>query len=260
MKFRLASLVSVSLLSAAVSANAGELSTRIVGGIEAREGEFPFIVSLQAGAKGSHFCGGSLIKNRWVLTAAHCVDTGAPSRLVIGLHKQKQSSRAEIHRAARVIVHPNYNSTTIDYDFALVELSKDSSYTPVEINSDDTVGSDKASANFEVVTAGWGATAESGWKLPDELRKVSVPLVPRASCLQSYPEKITERMICAGYPEGGKDSCQGDSGGPLFIRYSNGSFNLIGVVSWGEGCARKGKYGVYSNIAAVYDWIQDNAK
>lgn len=260
MKSRLSSWVISSLLVASLSAQAGELNTGIVGGEEAREGEFPFMVSLQSGSKSSHFCGGSQIKNRWVLTAAHCVDSGAPARVMIGLHKQKQDSRAESHRVKRVIVHPDYNSGTIDHDFALVELNRDSDYTPVEINSDKEVGSNKTLEDSQVLTAGWGATTEGGWKLPDELRKVVVPLVSRNSCLESYPGKITERMICAGYPDGGKDSCQGDSGGPLFIRHENGSFNLIGVVSWGEGCARKGKYGVYSNIASVYDWIQDNAK
>jgi trypsin len=86
--------------------------------------------------------------------------------------------------------------------------------------------------------------------------KVDVPLVPRAACASAYATStISDRMICAGYDAGGKDSCQGDSGGPLEVRGSGAARVLIGVVSWGEGCARKKKYGIYSNVAAAAQWV-----
>lgn len=236
------------------------IGVRIVGGVEAAEGEFPFIVSLQSSSSGGHFCGGSLIKNNWVLTAAHCVDGGSVARVVVGLHNQKQDGRADAIVPKRIIRHPQYNSSTIDYDYALIELSRDSVFAPVDINLDSAIGTGDSVEVANTTTAGWGVTSESSWRLPDILQKVDVPLVSREECGKSYPNQITERMICAGYKGGGKDSCQGDSGGPLVMKHENGSYTLAGVVSWGEGCARANKYGVYSNIAAVKDWIAENAK
>lgn len=251
------------LCFAALGVNAGtaknSLGTRIVGGVEATEGEFPFMVSLQS-SYGGHFCGGSLIKNNWVLTAAHCVQGGSVGKIIVGLHSQKDQSRAEVLKPKRIISHPQYNSGTTDYDFALIELETSSTFKPVDVNQNKTIGDDETTMGAEAITAGWGTTREGSGALPDKLRKVDVPLVSRAECLKSYPGKITERMICAGYAAGGKDSCQGDSGGPLVTKAANGDYTLVGVVSWGEGCARKNKYGVYSNIVSVNDWIAENSK
>ncbi len=247
----------------ALGVNAGtaknSLGTRIVGGVEASEGEFPFIVSLQ-GSYGGHFCGGSLIKANWVLTAAHCVEGGSVAKIIVGLLSQRDQSRAEVLKPKRIIPHPQYDSDTTDYDFALIELETSSSFVPVELNLNKSIGDDEGTLGAEAITAGWGTTREGSSSLPDKLRKVDVPLVSREECLKSYPGKITERMVCAGYPQGGKDSCQGDSGGPLVTKHTNGSYSLVGVVSWGEGCARKNKYGVYSNVASMTEWIAENAK
>jgi trypsin len=92
------------------------------------------------------------------------------------------------------------------------------------------------------------------------LQKVDVPLVSPAMCDKGYPGEITNTMICAGLEEGGKDSCQGDSGGPLVVTDNNNQKVLVGVVSWGYGCARPGQYGVYSKVNAAYDWIMSNAQ
>lgn len=256
-------VLALGLCFAALVTNAGpeknSLGTRIVGGVEASEGEFPFIVSLQS-SYGGHFCGGSLIKRNWVLTAAHCVQGGSVGKILVGLHSQKDPSRAETIAPKRIIAHPQYDSGTTDFDFALIELETSSSFAPVELNVNKSIGDDDQTLGAAAITAGWGTTREGSGALPDKLRKVDVPLVSRAECLKSYPGKITERMVCAGYPQGGKDSCQGDSGGPLVTRHDNGQYTLVGIVSWGEGCARKNKYGVYSNIAAASEWIAENSK
>ncbi len=223
---------------------------KIVGGIEAVKGEFPFIVSLQ-GSYGGHFCGGSLIKKDWVLTAAHCVPGGIKT-VYVGLFDQSQLQDAEKFAVDKVIQHPDYNKQPQDFDYALVHLKGSSKAAPVALNSNELTG------NADLVTAGWGYTAENG-TIPNVLRKVTVPLVAADACSAAYPGSITDRMLCAGLAEGGKDSCQGDSGGPLIID-NGGQKTLVGVVSWGEGCARPDKYGVYSKVSAGLAWIKSIVK
>jgi trypsin len=225
----------------------------IVGGEEAKRGEFPFIVSLQSG---SHFCGGSLISDEWVLTAAHCVG-GSGFKVVVGLHNLKESEGSQTFQTARVIPHPQYNRSTMDYDYALVKLNAKTSFQPVSINETE-ISVPSSDTTIDSVTAGWGYLKEGAWRLSDILQKVTVPLVSTEDCNKSYDGDITERMICAGLVEGGKDSCQGDSGGPLLVHdYVRDQPVLAGVVSWGIGCARPEKFGVYSKVNAVTEWIKD---
>lgn len=224
---------------------------KIVGGVEATKGEFPFIVSLRS-SWGSHFCGGSLIKKNWVLTAAHCVDGGYLKGISIGLHNQYDTAGVEKFTALQVIKHPEWNSNTMMGDFALVQLSGDSSFEPIQLNTVEFSG------NVDFVTAGWGTTSEGG-SLAKNLMKVTVPFINHDSCNTSYPGEVTDSMVCAGFPQGGKDSCQGDSGGPLMV--GNGSSRkLAGVVSWGYGCARPNQPGVYAKVSYAIDWINNTAK
>lgn len=249
------------LLLSAVTAFAvpkDHFQSKIVGGIEASIGEFPFIVSLQS-SSGSHFCGGSLIKKNWVLTAAHCVQ-GSVGRVVIGLHDRSDVKNAEIFKAKKVIAHPNYDGSEIDWDYALIQLDGDSSYQPIEVNVDEIMIPEGKENAIMSTTAGWGTTSEGSYSLPRKLQKVDVPLVTTAECDKAYPGKITDRMICAGLAEGGKDSCQGDSGGPLVVEDNNREKVLVGVVSWGYGCARPNQYGVYAKVSHVINWITQTSK
>ncbi|OGS12275.1 MAG: hypothetical protein A2234_08420 [Elusimicrobia bacterium RIFOXYA2_FULL_58_8] len=224
---------------------------RIVGGVEAVRGEFPFIVSLQSNSYG-HFCGGSLIKKNWVLTAAHCVEGGYLNSIVIGLHKLSLMEGTEKFTALQVVKNPNWNRNNMDYDFALIQLDAASKFPPVSLNSKELTG------KTDFVTTGWGTTSEGG-EISDTLLKVAVPMVLNKVCEAAYPGQLTDRMLCAGYEAGGKDSCQGDSGGPL-VMGSGSSRYLAGVVSWGEGCAQPKKYGVYSKVSAVLAWINSVVK
>lgn len=237
----------------AVAAPGSERSQSIVGGVEASVGEFPFIVSLHG--RSGHYCGGSLIADDWVLTAAHCMEGESAVKVVIGLHDQREPGNAEAIQSKRIIVHPKYNSSKVDYDYALIQLQKSSSYPPVALSNVDLPGK----AEILSTVAGWGLTKETGGTLPRRLQKVDVPLVSRATCSKGYPGQITERMICAGYEEGGKDSCQGDSGGPLVVTH-RGEQILVGIVSWGEGCARAKKYGVYANVSNAISWIRGHVQ
>lgn len=226
---------------------------KIVGGVPAEKGELPFQVSLQS-SSGGHFCGGSLIKQNWVLTAAHCVQGSSTMKIRVGVHDQKDLAGVETFTAKRIIAHPQFNRSTLDYDYALIQLSGDSTYRTIDLNRTEI---DISAAPYNVMTSGWGTTSEGSYALPNILNKVEVPLVTTEACNASdvYGGDITDRMICAGLPEGGKDSCQGDSGGPLFVKQTSGDFSLIGVVSWGEGCARPNKYGVYSKVNVMTAWI-----
>lgn len=253
------------LLTASLTAVAAPMQTKgsdfrplIVGGTDAVKGELPFQVSIQS-ASGSHFCGGSLIKKNWVLTAAHCVASWKPqNKIVTGLHDRNDKTGTESFTASRVIAHPQFNRQTLDYDYALLQLSGDSKFRTIDLNSTEIVIPEAGSQDvINVSTSGWGTVSEGSSSLPRILQKVEVPLVTTKACNAptSYNGDITDRMICAGLEAGGKDSCQGDSGGPLFIRQASGDFLLVGVVSWGEGCARANKYGVYSKVNAQVDWI-----
>lgn len=248
----------LALSSVTAVAESDKLHANIVGGMEAQPGEFPFIVSLQEGYMG-HFCGGSLIKKNWVLTAGHCVTGTTIDKVVIGLHDMTKTAGTESLKVKRVIRHPKYNAQTTDYDFALLELASDSSFQPIDLNPTE-IDIPTAGDSIMTTVAGWGATHESAYDLPERLQKVSVPLVAQSVCNKDYRGRITDRMICAGYDQGGKDSCQGDSGGPLVATSDDGKNYLIGVVSWGEGCARARKPGVYAKVNDALSWIQQYAQ
>lgn len=248
----------VSVLAVLFATNlsfASDIHSRIVGGVEASVGEFPFIVSLQD--RMGHFCGGSLIRPNWVLTAAHCT-AGTINKVVIGLHNLNDTRNAETFKAKRVIKHPKYNEATTDYDYALVELSGNSRYQPISLNTSNFAI--PTSPAIEAVVAGWGVTRENSTTLPARLQKVEVPLIPKTVCDKNYKGMITDRMLCAGYARGGKDSCQGDSGGPLVATADDKKTYLIGVVSWGEGCARANKPGIYSKVSYAINWIRQTAR
>ena len=238
------------LMPQAVDPLARFAAEKIVGGVQAAKGEFPFIVSLRS-SYGSHFCGGSLIKKNWVLTAAHCVEGGYLKGVAIGLNNQADTAGVEKFTVLQIVKHPQWNANTMENDFALVKLSADSTYAPIALNAKEIT------SKVDFVTAGWGTTSEGGG-VSKNLMKVTVPFVDKQTCLKAYSD-VTDSMICAGYPQGGKDSCQGDSGGPLMM--GTGSARVLaGVVSWGEGCARPNKYGVYSKVNGALNWINATAK
>ena len=234
---------------------AAKFEQKIVGGVPATKGEFPFQVSLQS-ASGSHFCGGSLIKPNWVLTAAHCVQGSSTMKIVVGLHDQGDKAGTESFTAKKILAHPLFNRGTLDYDYALIQLSGDSKFRSIDLNRIEMdISEDESSM---VWTSGWGTTSEGSYTLPKILQKVEIPLTTTEACnsAAAYGGDITDRMICAGLKNGGKDSCQGDSGGPLFSQQASGDYTLVGVVSWGEGCARPNKYGVYAKVNVMIDWIE----
>ena len=230
----------------------------IVGGNTASDGEFPFLVRLYINiGNSSYLCGGSLLSPTWVITAAHCLDGATASGVSIRAGSNQKSSGGEIVGASQLFMHPSYDSSTFDHDIALINLS--SAVTAPKTGTIDRLSSNESSAmpeESEVWVAGWGTTA-SGGNTSENLLKVSVNVSYANSCAANSAyssSEITDNMICASVPGGGKDACQGDSGGPLF-RYDNNDVWLAGIVSWGYGCALSYYPGVYTRVANYDTWI-----
>uniref|UniRef100_A0A8C5PSK8 Peptidase S1 domain-containing protein n=1 Tax=Leptobrachium leishanense TaxID=445787 RepID=A0A8C5PSK8_9ANUR len=219
---------------------------KIVGGYTCVKNAVPYIVSLNSGY---HFCGGSLINNQWVVSAAHCYKASIQVRL--GEHNIAVSEGTEqFISSSRVIRHSGYNSWTLDNDIMLIKLA--SAATLNSFVGTIALPSGCPADGTSCLIAGWGNTLSSGSNYPDLLQCVDAPVLSEAQCNAAYPGEITRNMICVGFIEGGKDSCQGDSGGPVVC---NGE--LQGVVSWGRGCALSGYPGVYAKVCNYVDWIQD---
>jgi len=214
--------------------------------------KYDFMVSLQTdGWFGGHFCGGSLVREDWVVTAAHCVQGDSPSSIevVIGLHNVNGTTGQQTRNVDAIIIHPQYSGNSLDNDYALLHLTQPiTDFEPIKLATSDSHDDEPVIST----TMGWGATS-SGGSSSAILLEVDVPIDD--SCGSYSNSSITNNMVCAGDGNGGEDSCQGDSGGPLIMTNSDGEYELIGIVSWGYGCAEAQYPGVYSRVYPRLDWF-----
>jgi len=234
-------------------------TTKIVGGTVAQDR--PFMAGLVESGMDSIFCGGTFIAPDVVMTAAHCVVDGWDGLRVSGGTRFSDGlSTSVTAEATNVVVHEHYDADKSDNDIALIFLNKDDlgnfgGRVQTAVPSSDAALPEKAGT---AIAVGWGVEHEGDWNLPHELREVSLPIIDQATCNSAggdYASDVTAHQVCAGdFANGGIDTCQGDSGGPLLVQ-KNGKAEVIGITSWGEGCAEQGKPGVYTRVATYKPWI-----
>ncbi|XP_077596384.1 coagulation factor IXb [Stigmatopora nigra] len=242
---------------------------RIVGGYEGKTGDVPWQVALISRSKGVAdkvpFCGGSLLDALWVITAAHCIVehrmTGNQFFVRLGEHDIDVHEGSERdHEVSQELVHKSYKfkKSRFNHDVALLKLA-----TPVEMSAwrrPVCLGPRVFSENLLMgaatsVVSGWGRLRDGGIQ-STRLRILEVPPVERNTCKASSQQRITPFMFCAGFRDRKEDACQGDSGGP-HVTLHQGTWFLTGIISWGEGCAKAGKYGVYTRLSRYYPWISN---
>ncbi|XP_032455885.1 serine protease 38 isoform X1 [Nasonia vitripennis] len=227
--------------------------TRIVNGDVTSTYEFPWAVAITY--QGMHHCGASLITRRHLLTAGHCIS---------GFQKKYFGLRFadnQVYRIKSMKVHEQYDRHSFNNDIAIIELDRE---VPLDSAVKTVCLPDAASFNYvgrTAVAIGWGRIGE-GEPVSEELRKVDLPIMSRDECeLSEYPKnRVTENMFCAGYLDGERDSCNGDSGGPLQVRGAKGAMRVVGLVSFGRGCARPNFPGVYTKVTNYLDWIGEHVR
>jgi secreted trypsin-like serine protease len=240
------------------------LDPKVVGGKRAKEGDDPWQVALVPGkAHRSNvvFCGGAVIANNWILTAAHCVNGRTkPDDIEVLSGTIDRELGGQRSLVAQIILHPDYKPGSLRHnDIALLRLEKPVAGTARAIGLPALAQKDALlPAKAAVRVTGWGALEENGTPVR-HLRYADLVVIPDGQCRDevSYPEvgRILPSMVCAGTADFGKDACQGDSGGPLTAML-NGTRMLAGIVSWGDGCGRRNKPGVYTSVVHFSQWVE----
>lgn len=239
-----------------------DTSGKILGGVEAKSGDWPWIVALLHSSEPdmyqAQFCSGVLIENSWILTSAHCVyeRTATQVNVAVGVFDLSTFSGNRIP-VKNIRIHPQYNSSSIRNDIALLELSQPVDQPIITLFSGESKENISPSLLGKMLTAiGWGmADGANNWYYPEKLRQVNLPVVANSFCNDIYSTPLAASQICAGYYEG-KDVCNGDSGGPIVIQIDN-EWVHAGFVSYGSACTDYlGWYGVYTRTSEFSSFIK----
>ncbi len=233
---------------------------RIMGGAQVPFGFYPWVASV--GLKGfatrdGHFCVGSFIAPDWLLTAAQCVRSDSVAMIQVYGDSNELERGGTIYPVDRVIVHEGYDEQSQANDIALIHVTR--RYSGEVMRLIAPADADRLAAVGRLgVVVGWGL-ARDGLEVDNAMRAATVQIVSNQTCngLASYAGTVADSMMCAGFPEGVRSSCQGDGGAPLVVGDGKGRRLQVGIASWGEGCARPLKFGVYTRISAYSGWIRD---
>ncbi|XP_038067564.1 low-density lipoprotein receptor-related protein 4-like [Patiria miniata] len=246
----------------ALSAEEGNRTFRITGGTTAKRGSSPWIARFWFNEGRTHYCGGTLLNRYWVLTGAHCITEHSVSkediRIRLGDHDSYSTEESEqLIGVQHIKVHDEFVDSDYDIDLALVKLAKPvgqfSDYLRPLCLPSKALARQLLKAGAMGKVAGWGRLVEGG-PYPRYLTEVDVPVVGQQKCIKSTKYLVTDNMFCAGYKKKKGDACRGDSGGPLAMEHE-GRWYQLGIVSWGEGCGRPGKYGFYTRLVKFLRWI-----
>jgi V8-like Glu-specific endopeptidase len=267
---------------------------RIVGGEDAKKKEFPWQVAIVMPGTRQPMCGGSVINNRYILTAAHCfwfakiqpkeievlvhaylldftvTRDDASEKIKLGDEGSMQGRGHEFaqttdekegtqrFKVVEIINHPLF-TPGYDYDIALLKLDRKidlkSADAPTPICLPPAASYKETYVGLSPTVVGWGLADEVAGATTRLLQKLDVPVIDLDRCRKIMPHELTDRMLCAGFEDGKKDACTGDSGGPLSIKQANKQWVQVGIVSWGEGCARENRPGLYSRVTEFIQWI-----
>ncbi|KAL2743756.1 venom protease isoform X1 [Vespula maculifrons] len=234
--------------------------TRIVGGRPADPREWPWMAALLR-KDAIQYCGGVLITDRHVLTAAHCVQKFKPRDILIRLGEydftKSNETRALDFAVTEIRIHRDFDSATYENDIAIIKIQRPTTFNsyiwPICLPPIDQTFEKKTA-----IVTGWG-TQYYGGPASTILMEVTVPIWPQEMCIKSFTQRITKATMCAGAYKGGRDACQGDSGGPLVHQLGNGRWVNVGIVSWGIRCGEPGHPGIYTRVNFYLDWIFANA-
>ncbi|GAB0086062.1 hypothetical protein DMENIID0001_000460 [Sergentomyia squamirostris] len=239
--------------------------TKIVGGEEATPHQFPHMISFQSMdvILFNHFCGGSLLNEMFVLTAAHCVKYFTKGTdVVAGAHNLRRPNKNEQRRKPKnVYIHEDYDTDghTPPHDIALIEVDPPFKFN--EYVQALNLPTEKKYPTGKATVSGWGSTSNTSIpNYPNKLRWAELPVLDEKKCHTGFPgSAVHETNICAG--DSSKTVCFADSGGGLFQKDSQGKVVVYGVVSWGwEPCGQSGMPGVFVNVSHYLKWIQDHMK
>ncbi|XP_071961346.1 coagulation factor X-like [Antedon mediterranea] len=241
-----------------------EDNSRVVAGVVAARGSAPWMVRLYHIPLGRYFCGGSIVNSKWIITAAHCITVFRATKhntriYVADYDSELKESEERFYNIEKIVTHADFNDATYDADIAMIKLDTSiSNFThyvrPICLPKNNLTERIMKPRKHGRVS-GWGDLRENVPR-PRFMNEVYIPIVGQRNCISSTTDTVTDNMFCAGYKQKLKDACQGDSGGPFSILH-DGRWFLFGIVSWGEGCGRPGKYGFYTRIPAFFDWINN---